>query len=77
MAVVLKNVEQKFYFPKLVCQIFRVITVNMLQNTVRTGKGNIYRIRPNFRGAQFSQIAFSKHFVELFSRIKSFEYRVL
>ena len=24
----------------------------------------IYRIRPNFRGAQFSRIAISKHFVE-------------
>ena len=35
-----------------------------------------YRIRPNFRGAQFSQIALSKHFAKQFSRIKAFEYRV-
>ena len=32
---------------------------------VTAGSGStVYRIRPNFRGAQFSQIAISKHFVE-------------
>ena len=41
--------------------IWMLLFLYSQQSTDRT---KIYRIRPNFRGAQFSRIAISKHFAE-------------